>query len=390
MTKYAVLPYSAYADRTNIYYTGNKPGGDQENTSETDLGEKGEGSLNVDLLLLNQNILDNIDKDYTISVYYQKDFQILKYMNFIGKYVLYKLKISKQDQDISHKIATDSKEYPCAFNNLTDYYENTVRKHLDNIDCMDQLCSIIDCKDNDYLKEYYISPKEYFYLPNCLCVPLFCFDHNTIVDAIPDFIKPIYSNVYNNLDYRNSSLLFNQYQTRDLKEDNGKTLNTFVWKLQDTCRFNFTMRDATEELPFQFKVLSFEATYQSNIAVSFVYLYLDKPLFDLLNNFKHELSALSLTIIIIYSVILLLVGLLLLKWFHVNVNGFKDRINDMKNIHKLIINNENKVYNKQTLESKAQIIARNLKGDGKTDLSQIGNTVNSNNLNNTTNTNKKR
>lgn len=330
--------------------------------------------IDIELLLFSMDVLENYERDYDVSVYFEDDTFILKYINFIIKYNLFKRRITHRSANI-YKEAIENGS-PCSISNLTDYYEKVVKGY----DCLSEVCSILNCKQDEFLYEnYYVNPNKYYYLPNCLCAPLFCFDHKT--SDVPDDILPLY-NHFKNLNEENfanvydvvttniqlSSLNFLKVNTilfRDtcyLKEVNGQTTTTcLIPSISSSCRFRFTRAKIGETgYPYKIDTENFVTKYDSDLIVTRLYFYEEMTLENLVSKFKEELSWLKTAILIVYGFIIIIMGIVFTKWLNSNVADFKNRIDEMRGIHKLIINNEEKTQNKQSLLSKTHIIAKSM------------------------------
>lgn len=344
--------------------------------------------INIDLMSLNVNILENYEDDYDISIYYKHDMEILKYFNHIVHNRNFLLKL-QANSTIALKALSGLN--PCPYSNLTDYYIKTVENDYSS-ECLEQLCSILNCEEDKTLYDiYYVNPNSYYYVPNCLCIPLFCFDDKTT--DVPDIIKPIYdivtkhnkssivSKFYNDVVSNLSDPISSDASIIDksnitqitiaypfLNEEYFDTSRfEYTYKmisLNSDCRMRFNRKTPDDtSYPYRIQTEIFDQKFDPELKIIRLYFYEEETLENLIKNYKDKLMEIKNYLLIAYGVLVVIICCVIIKWLHMKVDSFRIRISEMKNIHKLIINSDNSKGKISLLQNKAKMIARNMNKD---------------------------
>ena len=124
------------------------------------------GSSNSsDVLSMRFDTMKNISSNYDVNYYFQNDTLIFTFFDFIHQYY---------------------NKGRCSISNLTDYYEKI------NYNCKVDYCFYNRCNQSNSLFGETFEPWKYDYMPNCLCLPMFCVDDNN-KNTIPEEFSEIIS-----------------------------------------------------------------------------------------------------------------------------------------------------------------------------------------------------
>lgn len=351
--------------------------------------------INQETQGISNEVLDNYNTNYTQSIYFQNDFRILSYTNFINKYLFYKYRLMINVKLFNLPILLNSN--PCIFSDLEEY-EKMV-KIENNYDCLEDVCYYLNCDQNKFLKENYKNVKQYYKTPFCLCMPFFCYDHKTIKDKIPEKYKVIYEEVYmklnensylyenvnyelklkseleevvkslrslnntnstinDNIDFSNENNYISLSEEKNSKQSLSDIINSVLnntlsfneykfviristIKLSTSCKYNLDRKDNNQTIsPYRISSEIFDTLYDVNSIFCRSYYYEETSLDNLINKISLDLNYLKNISLVLFGFLLLIIGIIFAKWLETKVNDFRDRISEMKNIHKLIINNE--------------------------------------------------
>ena len=126
-------------------------------------------------LIQNNNITNQ-------NLFFQKDLLFFTFANFVNTYY---------NNFRINEISNQTINLPrCSINNLTEYYLSynlkqrnslTFFKTGDIYDCLQDVCHYINCSNDSDLNNFttvFDSESRY---PNCLCMPMFCYNNNSII-----------------------------------------------------------------------------------------------------------------------------------------------------------------------------------------------------------------
>ena len=122
-------------------------------------------SKSSDVLSMRYETMKNISNNYDVNYYFRNDTLIFTFFDFIHQYY---------------------NKGTCSISNLTDYYEKI------NYNCKVDYCFYNKCNKTISLFGETFEPWKYNYMPNCLCLPMFCIDDNN-KDTIPEDFNELIS-----------------------------------------------------------------------------------------------------------------------------------------------------------------------------------------------------
>jgi len=176
-------------------------------------------NLKPDSALFSQYFIDDFNdesynRNFLLSYPFSYDFTFFKYVNFMADYLNSKFYYN---------------ESWCRIRRLdlyNDYLKSFNPGNDIRLDCLYDICKIIDCTTSPFLNKYHINPeKQIDYFPNCYCLPLFCYDNDVFSENITYHkeFKPLVPYIKNITDLpRKCSINFLR------KDNNTKFYSTIV------------------------------------------------------------------------------------------------------------------------------------------------------------------
>lgn len=272
--------------------------------------------INVNSLMLTKDSIDNF-KNLSENFYYSMDNLFYVYADFANTFYqnerLYNLS--------NGSISLDK----CSLNNLTDYYttyktaqENSLSYYKSGVmyDCLNDACHYVNCYNDSDLTSFRTVFDAYSQYPNCLCMPMYCYNNNSI---IPDEYKVF--------------------------RKKNKTLNK-------PCYFNFERMKTftTGEYYTKYIIYAFQDPLNYNFGSSSLNLFLAEQTQEIviLNSHWDGANVLKVAIYIFYSLTLLVICLCFFKITSVKFAVFNSRIDDsITMLDEIIMVKEEQIYSTQ-------------------------------------------
>ena len=306
------------------------------------------------IIMVKYNEINDIDSRYRFNYYYEADVMYYKLIYFFNQFLQYKkyypnfLTSNSGLEESETQREESKKDYivpnPCSINNLDDYY-NTIKSKF-NYDCINDYCFFHNCEPNDSLYK----KKNFYNLPNCYCIPLYCKDNSTQKNS--EFEKKIRDEFGINYDDDSFDISFtsnydyfmNELETPFSKLNNYFDRSEFNFK----CHITFNKKNLENNKTFFAKI--YETEYnQDNIFL--MYLYNLENMKNIVSALKSDNTKFIKKLIIIYIIFCIALGIVIFIYVHFLCNKLITKMNKVKNMRKSIISNANNNSSENTNEN---------------------------------------
>ena len=291
-----------------------------------------DGKLPLDnIILLKYYEIKDIRNFYDFNYYYEADIIYYKLIYFFNNFFQYK-KLSPNYLTNGEE-TTQPKTNPCSISNLDEYYYSI--KSNFNYDCVYDFCFFHNCQPHD---ELYVN-RNNFNFPNCYCLPLFCKDQNTQNNS--DFEKLIRekSGFDNDDDFDFSFTSNYDYFMYELETPFSQINDHFDRdKFRFMCKIDFDKKNHESNKSFIAHIYNLE--YKKD-DIFLMYLYNLENINNIMNDLDSNNSNFIGTIIIVYIVLCLVLGILIFIYVYFLCNKLITKMNKVKSIRKSIISNTN-------------------------------------------------
>ena len=306
------------------------------------------------IIMVKYNEINDIDSRYRFNYYYEADVMYYKLIYFFNQFLQYKkyypnfLTSNSGLEESETQREESKKDYivpnPCSINNLDDYY-NTIKSKF-NYDCINDYCFFHNCEPNDSLYK----KKNFYNLPNCYCIPLYCKDNSTQKNS--EFEKKIRDEFGINYDDDSFDISFtsnydyfkNELETPFSKLNNYFDRSEFNFK----CHITFNKKNLENNKTFFAKI--YETEYnQDNIFL--MYLYNLENMKNIVSALKSDNTKFIKKLIITYIIFCIGLGIVIFIYVHFLCNKLITKMNKVKNMRKSIISNANNNSSENTNEN---------------------------------------
>jgi len=235
---------------------------------------------------------------------------------FTTIYSLNTLELFKRNYTNTKCVIPDLGEYFDYLNKYTNFEDQGYKP----IDCIKDACKFynVTCPKEPMLNHSLYNDPENKY-QNCYCYPMYCIDENTI--NIPTEFQNTYSIFESPLGAYNATITFPNICKIKLYNKSNNTDENFLL-LKFTGKTLYSIID--------------------NIMVFTMFLTETKFLDGLYRTNQLTLQVFNLYVIIIFSILLLVVGILMVKFLSMKSQKVCNRLEEMKDIHNIAIHTEGK------------------------------------------------
>ena len=291
-------------------------------------------------IMIKYNEINDISNKYQSNHYYDANILYFKLIYFFNQFLQYK-KIfpkyltSEEENEESERQNEETNNQvlnPCSISDLDEYYSLILSKF--DYDCIYDYCFFHNCEPQDSL----YAQKHYNNIPNCYCIPLFCRDQYTQKNS--NFEQKIREELLidddEEFDFSFTSkydYYMNELQTPFSKVNEFFDRNNFKFK----CEIEFDKKNNdTNKRTFIANVYEIEYNEDN---IFFMYLYNLENLKIIMDDL--ELSRTNFILYLILTYILLNIALAIVIFIYVRFlcNKLIFKMNNVKNIRKLIISN---------------------------------------------------
>ena len=307
-------------------------------------------------IMIKYEELNDIQKNYNINYYYDPDILFYKILYFSNQFILYKknhpeylisdniTNINNSNSDINNDSLTINEDHPCSITNIDEYYQNIKNKF--GYDCVYDYCFFHDC----YLLDDLNINKNNYHFPNCYCIPLFCKDEKTQKNS--EFEKQIKKKmkILNNkkFDYsftsKNENYLSEKQNTFSAIDDFFNRTN-FNFK----CQITFNKKNVEENRTFITNIFSYNYMENEKNTILLLFIYNTAKLEEIMKEMHLNLFSILENIVTGYSILFAILFILILFYLNVVCKRIINKMNQIKNIRKIIISNS-KSPNQNNLE----------------------------------------
>ena len=155
-----------------------------------------ETGFDVNSVFIKTDLIIN-SSNYTQNFFYINDNLFFNWSLFANVYFNSAINYSSPDYSII-SYPNNTNNFNCFHKNLTVYYQNlhsTLKNYFNDVpyNCLDDVCHFVDCSNllNPNLTNYNRVFDYTNQFPNCLCMPMFCYDKintNTVPDEFKNFL----------------------------------------------------------------------------------------------------------------------------------------------------------------------------------------------------------
>ena len=313
------------------------------NIHEYSMTEKDDDkSLNKDQSkLLKYNEMEQLDKFYEINYYFQKDSLIFKLIYFLNEFFNFKKShpeyLTKEYDLIRDSIETAS-DHPCIFQGTDEYYEKIKTEY--EYDCLDDFCLYNNCDQTENKLE------NYYFIPNCYCIPLYCRDSQSPNSEFHDKLEERKSNINSamNENYYSFTSKYEDYLIK--KEYNFSKIDQFFDRKNFifNCQLSFGHKNDTYNNLFKTKIKMQNLNYNSGDNNLLIFFMNNNMTSFLVNNLKNTNMNYFYYCLIAYYVFLLCTSAFLIKYIMSQVNNLLKRMEKVKKIRTTLIKSEEEKY----------------------------------------------
>ena len=283
----------------------------------------------INASLLSIDIIKNVFNisNYKINNYFKKESYFYELIAFYLNYSLSKVYNKSIKLDLK-----SNNQHSCYYSDLSKYLNSLDQ----SINCLSSICGIIDC-ESDYrlYKKYYVNPSHYKSKTNCFCLPLLCYDDKTIEERIPEYYKLAYKVLYKEKVGENSSNL------------NTNEISTYSNEIAFNCIAYFKKKNfMSYQSPF-FVKFNYINNKKQDTLLNFIYMSIEDKYYSILQTMNIGLNFIISLINILYGILVLILIVIQLKDIYSALNLFKNKVYDIKNIHKQVLQKNNNIDNKR-------------------------------------------
>jgi len=279
---------------------------------------------NINSMLITKDLIDNYS-GLQESFFYSMDNLFFQFASFANSYYhsqnLYKVSNGTIDTD------------RCSINNLTRYYERLQTAYNNSLtyfqtgekyDCLQDACHYVNCYNDSELTKYQTTWDSKNIYPNCLCMPMYCYNKNSIVP--PEF---------------------------QVFMGKNKTL-------EKNCQIYFERMKSSNDINYSTKYIVFirNDPLHYRIGSSTISLFLVEKTqgIGILQQHTEETDILKMAVYIFYSVTLFIISLLFFKITSMKFSVFNERIDDSINVmdELIMVNDEKFTTEKEESEKKEE------------------------------------
>jgi hypothetical protein len=263
--------------------------------------EENKNGINPRSLLLTYETFQKIASQYVVNKNFSFDSKFFYLINFFNNFFKY----TKYEQEGR---STSSRDFhKCEISNLTDYYFSINSYY----DCLKDICFYKNCTDAD---PYYSLMAESRFIPNCHCLPLYCYDNYTITDGLPrNFTQAIGINFFDSIMFKDKKSI--------------------------ECRANFYFKDPFQK-PFSFITKSWmkEADLFNDTDIFFLYMIEEATTTNqVIEKMTSGLDFVKNVVFTFFIIVVLVVTVVFNKCMFNKIDNFKERIYETRELHRLII-----------------------------------------------------
>ena len=355
---------------------------DGNNNNENNLrilkNENNEFSTKIPLdnnIMIKYNDINEIKDKYQSNLYYDADILYFKLIYFFNQFLQYKKIFPKyltsEDNDKSEKQEEETNNQvlnPCSISDL-DEYDEIIQSTFD-YECISDYCFFHNCEPQDSL----YTQKNYYNLPNCYCIPLYCKDQYTKKNS--NFEQRIREELLIDDDEEFDFSFTSKYdyymkelQTPFSKVNEFFDRNNFKFK----CNIIFYKKNNdTNKRAFIANIYDNEYK-EDNIFI--MYLYNLENLQNIINDLDSKNINFILYILLTYVALSIVLAIVIFIYVRFLCNKLIFKMNNVKNIRKLIISNaynnsnsDKDDLNEDTLNNKIPQEINNIQQKNSTEL----------------------
>ena len=307
-------------------------------------------------ILIKYEELNDIQNNYDINYYYEPDSLFFKLLYFSNQFFLYKNKHPEylindnitntnfSNINITNDSLTINEDHPCSIINIDEYYQNIKNKF--GYDCIYDYCFFHDCY---WLDDLSINKNKY-YLPNCYCIPLFCKDEKTQKNS--EFEKQIKKKMKIKddeiFDYSYTSKV--DYYLSEKQNIFSTVDECFSRKdLSFKCQITFNKKNLEENKTFITNIFSYNNLENEKNTILLFFIYNTVKMEQIMKEMHINLFNILEKIVTVISILFAFLFIFILCYLNVVYKRIIYKMNQIKNIRKLIISYSN-TSNKNNVE----------------------------------------